>query len=56
MEPADGVPASVSSGVVGYILHHPSVLMPERNDITRVCLIFEKNGDSIRVHYGIVAL
>jgi hypothetical protein len=32
MEPADGVPASVSSGVVGYILHHPSVLMPESND------------------------
>jgi hypothetical protein len=32
MEPADGVTASVSSGVVGYILHHPSVLMPERND------------------------
>jgi hypothetical protein len=32
MELADGVPASVSSGVVGYILHHASVLMPERKD------------------------
>jgi hypothetical protein len=32
MEPADGVPASVSIGVVEYILHHASVLKPERND------------------------
>jgi hypothetical protein len=47
MEPADGLPASVSSGAVGYILHHDSILMiPYYQSI---CLLFEKNDDSIRV-------
>jgi hypothetical protein len=32
MEPADGLPGSVSSGVVGYILHHASLLKLEPND------------------------
>jgi hypothetical protein len=32
MEPGDGFPASISSGVVGYILHHASLLKLEAND------------------------
>jgi hypothetical protein len=32
MELADGLPASVSIGVVGYIVHHASLLKMEPND------------------------
>jgi hypothetical protein len=54
MEPADDLPASVSSGVVGYILHHAFLLMIRYYQ--SICLLFEKNDDSIMVQYGIMAL